>query len=201
MTIKREWHRRIPRPLIARLEACEAHVRFLREAMQRFESEDPIYYKQVASELRVLFADKKPKNRLLLSLLEPLQMELDLNPPKPPSPGWSVHRGGKTEIWEGNIPISTYCEHGFVCFIHGRVFTVGEFIREVSQNEGSSHEADQLSAVFRDWHSLHLGGLPSHIYALRPVGRTLCKAAEDFMRFVVVHRRYPARYDWSSTEL
>ena len=192
-------HRRIPRPLLARLEACEAHAHFLREANRRFENDDPMYYKQVASELRVLFADKRPANRLLLSLLEPLGVDLELNPPRPPSPGWSVHRNGKVEIWKGKIPVETYCEQGVVCVIAGRVFTVGAFVREVAQNEGSSHEAPQLSEVFGEWHSLQLLGLPSHIYALKPLGRTLGGAAEDFMRFVVANRGYRPRYDWSET--
>lgn len=197
MSEHRRSHRRIPRPCVARVEACEAHAHFLREARRRFENEDPMYYKQVASELRVLFADKKPANRLLLSLLKPLRVGLELNPPKPPSPGWPVHQSGKTEIWEGKIPIEIYCEHGVVCSIKGRVFTVGAFVREVAQNEGSGHEAPQLPEVFGEWHSLHLLGLPSHVHALGPLGRTLGGAAEDFMRFVVANRGYKPRYDWS----
>lgn len=197
MSTQRQWTKKLPRPHLARLRACEAHVHFLKEARRRFETEDAMYYKQVASELRVLFADKKPANRLLLSLLKPLGVTLELNPPKPPSPGWSIHRNGKTEIWKGKIPVETYCEYGFVCFIEGRVFTVGEFVREVAQNEGSSHEAPHLSEVFRAWHSLHLVGLPSHVYALQSHARTLGGAAEDFMRFVVANRGYKARYEWN----
>ena len=74
---------RIQKPLEQRLDECETHLYFLWDA-RRLYPDQRDRYKQIASELRVLVGDHKPKRRLLLSLMNELGFSYDVQPPGPP---------------------------------------------------------------------------------------------------------------------
>lgn len=186
---------KFPKPLLVRARDCEAHTRFLIEAIERFK-DDPIYYKQIAAELRVLVADKNPKNRVLLSLMKDLHVTVSIHPPALPPHAFHVLEQGEERLWEGNIPAEVYCERGFVANIRGRRYTVVEFVRMVAQQEGSSHESTHLDETLAYSHSIMLGGAPSHVRVLMSVARNIKMVAIDFLSYIVARRAYPARYEW-----
>jgi hypothetical protein len=192
--------KKFPKTILARTRDCEAHIKFLSEAIKNSEK-DAIYYKQVSAELRVLVADKKPKNCLLLTLMDDLDARLSLHPPTNVRPGytpkWSiVNNKGEVEDWEGNIPFRKYCESGYKRSVLGKNYTIAEFIRTVSQQEGSSHDASHIDEKLAFSHQLQILGLPSHVYSLLKLAKQIELVAIDFLRFIIKNRNYKPIYEW-----
>lgn len=188
---------RFPKTVGARLVECEAHTVFLDKALRNM-GEDPISYKQVASELRVLVAEHKPDNRLVQSLMDELGVSIDV---KPSDQGCQVVRkGGVVEPWEGSIPFKDYVEIGLACVVSRRPYKNGEFIRMVAQQEGSSHESTSLDEALHVSYNFVFDGVPVHVHQLAAIGRTVRSVAVDFIRHLIANRGYAPRYDWDDVD-
>jgi hypothetical protein len=188
---------KFPKTLLRRAHDCEAHIKFLSETLDKSLEDDPVYYKQVAAELRVLVADKAPKNRILIKLMSDLQVSISINLPIHPPHKWEIiGKDKQIEDYNKPIPIKLFCEKGLVCILKGEPYSNNELIRLIAQQEGSSHESSHIDKALAMSHSIHFGGVPSHVYALRVIGKNIRSAGVSFMKYIISNRQYPARYDW-----
>jgi len=189
--------KKIDKPLLVRINDFESHLKFLIEAIDNAQTKDYIYYKQIAGELRVLVADKKPKNRLMIKLMDELGYKLVL---PPPSGGafkrdWSILKNKNIETVK-DLDFKTYCEFGHVGVINGKDYIIPDFIRDIAQNEGSGHEAPDLSEDMAAANDFLLMNIPSHIYALLPIARTICRAGITFLKDLINDKNYKPRFNW-----
>ena len=180
-----------------RLAACEYHARLLLRALHGMKS-DPMDYKQVAGQCRVLVADHKPKNRLLLRVIEETGVAVEL-PPGPPLYEWTVMEKGAVERWKRPIPLDTFCERGLAFVYRGRKYSVADFIKLVSQQEGTSHEAPDSTEPVAAARSWTLGDLPGHAMAIERIGKSVCIGAQNFFQTLIRDYGYEARYEWFPT--
>jgi hypothetical protein len=79
----KERKRRIRKTLAERIADCESHLFFLQEALKLFPQQYD-RYKPLSGELRVLVCSTRQNKPLLLDLMDELEVDYYIHPPRPP---------------------------------------------------------------------------------------------------------------------
>ncbi len=158
-------YKRIEKTTLKRLQDCEAHVHFLENAMHDFEYNNSIYYKQIVAELRVLVADNsKNNNGLLIDFLDDIGLEYKFD-----------YDGKKVSIKE--------FLSSFGACLNMKNFSKAALIREIAQNEGSSHEPKSLPESLVIAHSFQINGLPVHILQIIQDAKYILGASKEIITY------------------
>ncbi len=141
---KNNNYAQIDKTIYGRLNDCEAHIYFLECALNEYSKGKAIHYKQIAGELRVLVADKTAKNRLLIELMKDLGIEY------------------RFDYEDKKVTIEEFLD-SFGAVLNHTKFSKVKLIREISQNEGSSHESKTLPHHLAVGHSFKVNDIPKII--------------------------------------
>ena len=213
---------RVPKTKSQRLADCETHLFFLWDALRQYPHQ-PDRYKQIATELRVLVADKKPKQRLLLAMMDECAFMYDVQPPGPPFDkqpilmvGWHddpVQRKLTEEFKQAlgdpealstvqakqaklrhPVPFAEYVGKGFAVYIKPRNYSFSDLVRAIAQQEGSSHESTAVDKPLAQMRQITIGGDPGHIAPLIKFSQDVLKVGAAFMAFVAKNHAYKPKY-------
>lgn len=163
----------IDKTMFGRLQDCEVHVLFLDEALTKCDH-NPIYYKQVAAELRVLVADGNSNNRILFNIMKDLNLDY------------------KFDYIDRRITLEEYCEQSV--FLNHQEFTFCALIKNIAENEGSSHESSKLPVHLAIGHSFQVNGLPIHIQQLISIGKVVNNVSKELFKYLNDQHLYSSQY-------
>ena len=194
----------VEKPLIDRFHDCECHLRFLYDDFEKM-TKAPTYYKKVAAELRVLVADTKPKQRVLIRLMKELNFDFKVTPKvkrfgkpafpfenkwglhlvKPLSEIKQLHLLSNTSLSEDGNPMKLsfddYLEHGLCVSFHGDNFSVRKYILEIAQSDGSSHESDKIHKGIQESKSTYFNGVNALPASLGPIAQLVLSVGLKFL--------------------
>ncbi len=205
-----------------RLRECETHLYFLWDA-QRLYVQEPDRYKQIATELRVLVGDHKPKRRLLLMMMQEYTFNYQVQPPGPPFDkqpiplvGWRndpVHQALAQEVQAAlgdeekmiavlekqtalrrPIPFPEYIEKGLAVYIEPYDYSYSKLVRDIAQQVGSSHEAYEVNEPLVQMQNVILGNEESHIAVLIQFADLVIRVGFMFIEHVVQNYGYKPKY-------
>jgi len=204
--------RKIPKTPEQRLAECETHLYFLWLARQHYTNK-PEHYKQIAAELRILVADRKPARRLLLAMMQEYGFTYDVQPPGPPfdkNPipmvGWrddltqqaivkelQAAEGDnekmaavleKTASLRRPIPFDEYVEKGLAVWVEPYDYSYQDLVLAISQQIGSSHEDSAVEEPIIKMQHVLIGDHESHITTLIGFTDLVLKVGVSFIRYV-----------------
>ena len=124
-----------------RVRDCATHVRFLKEAMDKYEEGDFERYKQMAMHLRVLVCESQRNRPLLLDLIDKFDVD------------FRVRRRGT----ETKISLREWINTEYVCGVGRDALTSAELIWEVG-SQMSGHEDHAILAILARLETM--GGSP-----------------------------------------
>lgn len=213
---------RIPKTLEQRLQDCETHLYFLRDARSLYPAQED-RYKQIAAELRILVCETRTNHPLLLNLMEELGFSFDVQPPAMPfqrlpipmvgSRDDSVHQqlaaefqaaiGDEHKLSEvlqkqvalrRPVPFREYVEKALAVFVAPYDFSYRELTLAIAQQVGSSHEDLTVEEPLIRMQQIRLVGHQGHIAPLIAFADLVLKVGGDFMEFLVLTQSYKLRY-------
>jgi hypothetical protein len=212
---------RIPKSPLQRVEECETHLYFLWDARQLYPQERD-RYKQIASELRVLVGDHRPKRRLLLCLMEEYGFTHNVEPPRAPihAPiplvGWKndpEQTALAAEIGEAvgdeerlkralekqaalarPVPFSEYVERALAVYIAPFDYSYRDLVLAVAQQVGSSHEDEAMDEPLVRLRQVVIGGSEGHVAPLISFADLVLRVGASFMSFLVEEHGYRPKY-------
>jgi len=157
----------IEKSIPKRLNDCEAHIYFLENALYDYANKNKVHYKQVAGELRVLVADNAgvTKHGLLIDLMDDLKIEY------------------KFDYGDKKVSIKEFLSD-FGAVLNRKSFTKKELIKEISQQEGSSHDTKFLKDHLVVAHSFQINGNAVHIEQMILDARYILGASKEFIRYM-----------------
>lgn len=172
---KNNNYAQIDKTIYGRLNDCEAHIYFLECALNEYSKGKAIHYKQIAGELRVLVADKTAKNRLLIELMKDLGIEY------------------RFDYEDKKVTIEEFLD-SFGAVLNHTKFSKVKLIREISQNEGSSHESKTLPHHLAVGHSFKVNDIPVHIEQMIIDARYILGASREFIKYMHDSFNYQCEY-------
>ena len=204
-----------------RLRECEEHLYLLNESLERYRR-NAVHYKQVASELRVLVADQKPSQRLLLAMMAEYDFSYDVQPSKEPihAPipmvGWRddpEHKAMSEEVEASlgdeekikalvekqaamarPVPFAEFVERGLAVFIAPHDISNRELVAVIAQQIGSAHEATAVDESIVKLQHIRIGNEESHIAALITFARLVLGVGMQFLAHVVQQYGYQLQH-------
>jgi len=166
----------INKTIYGRLNDCEAHIYFLGEALDKYYAGEQFRYKQAVGEMRVLAADNTKKNNgLLINLLKDLDLTYTFDYDKK------------------KVTLQEYL-NDFGAVLNKKTFTKAELIREIAQNEGSSHESKSLPDHLALGHSFKINGLSIHIKEVMGYGYTIRNVGKELIKYMRNNFNYQVQY-------
>ncbi len=212
--------KKIRKPPELRLRECEEHLYLLNESLERYR-QNAVHYKQVASELRVLVADQKPSQRLLLAMMAEYDFSYDVQPSKEPiharipMVGWRDDPEHKAMCEEAEaclgdeekiktlvekqaamarpVPFAEFVERGLAVFIAPHDISNRELVAVIAQQIGSAHEGTAVDESIVKLRHIRIGNEESHIVALIDLAHLVLRVGTQFLAHVVQQHGYQLR--------
>ena len=214
--------RRIPKTSEQRLDECETHLYFLWDA-HRLYPQQKDRYKQIASELRVLVGDHRPRRRLLLALMEDYGFSYAVQPPGPPFDkqpismvGWRDdphHQALTKEIEQAMgdkekldellekqaamrrpVPFPEYVDRAQAVYIAPHDYSYRDLVLAVAQQVGSSHEDTAVDETLVQLGQFVIGRNEGHIAPLIGFADLVIEVGSRFIAFVSEKHGYNPKY-------
>lgn len=212
---------RIQKSPLQRIEECETHLYFLWDALRLYARERD-RYKQIASELRILVADHRPKRRLLLSLMKEYGFEHNVEPPRVPIHGpipmigWrddpqdtalseeiAAAIGDEQKLKSAfekqaamarAIPLSEYVEKALAVSIAPFNYSYQDLVLTIAQQVGSSHEDEAVDEPLVRLRQVLIGGSEGHIAPMIAFADLILDVGERFIKFLAEKHAYRPKY-------
>lgn len=214
--------KRIPKTSKQRIDECETHLYFLWDARRLYPKQKD-RYKQIATELRVLVGDHRPKRRLLLSLMDKYGFSYEIQPPDPPfnegpipMVGWKddpEHRALAIELEKAKgdkdklekilekqsalrrpVPFPEYVERALAVYIKPHDYSYRDLVLAVAQQVGSGHEDIAMEEPLMQLRQFIIGGDLGYVAPLIRFADLVLKVGCQFMGFLVKNHDYEPKY-------
>jgi hypothetical protein len=214
---------RIPKTDEQHVRDCETHLFFLAEAhrqvYQKIER-----YKQLASELRILVAERSRGSQpLLIYCMEkfgfsyevqpsgppfenrPIDMVGDMNGPVYRQLGEEIRTAGSDEEklrklikkqaqLRRPVPFKEYVNNALAVYIRPKEYSYAELVRAIAQQMGGSHEAGSVDQTLAQMTNLKIGGVESHIVTLVEFANLVESVGMEYLGFMVSNHAYQLKH-------
>jgi hypothetical protein len=185
---------KVAKSLETRLRDCDCHCQFLSEALERFHAE-PVRYKQIAGELRVLLCKWGRNKPLLLDLMDELGVKHEMES-RGPLPFHLVSDG---ENWVAknrrSVPLRMYVDDVVVMALRDQEYTPNRLIRTIAQQDGSAHEDYEIeSLIAREGTWFWVGNAPAWADMLSRIGGLALVAAAKLLVHAIEKRDFAPAY-------
>lgn len=212
----------IPKTREQRISECETHVYFLWDALRLYPKQRD-RYKQIASELRILVAERRERRRILIRLMQELGFSFNVQPPGPPLDkqpipmvGWrddpeyqalaneAQNLSGDKEALDAlldkqaamrrPVPFPEYVDKALAVYVAPYDYSYRELVLAIAQQVGGSHEDTTVEEPIVRLSHFFIGGHEGHITPLISFAKLVTGVGAQFIAFVAKNHGYRPRY-------